>query len=253
MTIKERLLNFGVFEVNEYFQKYVDLINTNINRPVEKFITNKHHIIPKCYYIKKNLEIDNSKFNIVNLKYTDHILAHYYLCLFTTDEYLKYSGVNAIKHIMGMKYFPKDEVDIIKQLPYYEELYNTKCKKHSQLMKHKLSGDNNPSKRLDVRQKISVKNKGHIVTQETRDKISKANKGTKRKPYKYTEQGLLNMHKHMLGDLNPSKRPEVRKRNSEAHKGKIRITNGLENKTIDPTELEVFVSQGYYRGVTRNI
>ena len=253
MDIKQKLLDFGGFEINEYFNKYVELISQNTNREQQQFITNKHHIIPKSYYIKKKIEIDNSNLNLVNLLYKDHALGHYYLCLCTKDSYLKYSGISAIQHILGMKYFPKDEKDIINKLSEYQHLYEFKCKQHAYIMKGKLSGANNPAKRLDVRKKISESKLGHVVTLETRNKISAANSGQKRSRYNYTKQGRLSMSTTKLGELNPAKRPEIRKRNSEAHKGKIRITNGIENKTISPDELDFYILKGYYRGLTRHI
>lgn len=46
-----------------------------------KFKTQLHHIIPRKYYTYNKLEINNSRENLVNLLYKDHILAHYYLAL----------------------------------------------------------------------------------------------------------------------------------------------------------------------------
>ncbi len=51
--------------------------------------------------------------------------------------------------------------------------------KHSESMKGKMVGDKNPSKRPEVREKISAARKGHEVTPETREKLSKANIGRK--------------------------------------------------------------------------
>lgn len=44
-------------------------------------------------------------------------------------------------------------------------------------MSPSLKGERNPAKRPEVRAKISAAKKGHLVTQDTRDKISRANKG----------------------------------------------------------------------------
>ena len=88
--LKEKLLSLGVFEDNEYLDFYCDLIESNRNTKREKFKTQKHHIIPRCYFKYKNLEIDNSKNNLVNLSYVNHIMAHYYLCLCINNLELKY-------------------------------------------------------------------------------------------------------------------------------------------------------------------
>ena len=86
---KEKLLETGYFEDNEYFDLYLNLILENKNTKTEKFITQKHHIIPRHYYSHNNLTVDNSKDNLVNLKYADHMLAHIYLsgCTKGKDKY----------------------------------------------------------------------------------------------------------------------------------------------------------------------
>ena len=65
--IKNKLLNLNVFIDNEYLDKYIELIEINRNTKREKFKTQQHHIIPRSYYKHNNLEIDNSKENLVNV------------------------------------------------------------------------------------------------------------------------------------------------------------------------------------------
>jgi len=68
-----------------------------------------------------------------------------------------------------------------------------------------LKGDNHPSKRLEIRVKVSGKNSwmyGRHLTEKTKIKIGKANKGnTYRRGMKQPQTA---------GDKNPAKRPEVR-------------------------------------------
>lgn len=73
----------NLFMDNEYFSKYIDLINKNQHRCYVSGQTQTHHIIPKCYFRKNNLPIDNSDANKVNLLYKDHLLAHCLLSLCT--------------------------------------------------------------------------------------------------------------------------------------------------------------------------
>lgn len=61
---------------NENFKKMMDIINTS-DKEMSKNLYN-HHIIPKCFFKKKNLECDNSKSNLVALTYKQHLLVHYY-------------------------------------------------------------------------------------------------------------------------------------------------------------------------------
>lgn len=78
-NLYETLKNLAIFIENEYFSKYIQLVELNRLTKQQSFITQKHHIIPQYYFKKNNLPIDNSKNNIINLQYKDHILAHYYL------------------------------------------------------------------------------------------------------------------------------------------------------------------------------
>lgn len=90
--MKESLLKIGLVVNNQFLEKYVELINQNKNTPKKKFETQKHHIIPKYYFKHNKLEIDNSKTNWVNLSHSNHLLAHYYLYLCSSETYKTYSG-----------------------------------------------------------------------------------------------------------------------------------------------------------------
>lgn len=61
-----------------------------------------------------SLEIDNSKENLVNLYYKDHILAHYYLCLCTEGTF-KGKLANSFFHLTSRRwklkgFDPKNEL-----------------------------------------------------------------------------------------------------------------------------------------------
>ena len=64
------------FANSSWFNSYKLLIKNN--QSTEDY-SEKHHIIPRCYFKYYNLPIDNSKNNIVQLSYFNHVLAHYYL------------------------------------------------------------------------------------------------------------------------------------------------------------------------------
>ena len=57
--IKQSLLSTNLFLENDYFLDYVELIEINLKTKKERFVTQQHHIIPRCYYIHNNLTIDN--------------------------------------------------------------------------------------------------------------------------------------------------------------------------------------------------
>jgi hypothetical protein len=102
MDLKEKLLILNIFQNNEYFNNYIDLILKNKYKEKTKY-TQRHHIIPKCYFKINKLVVDDNIDNLVNLDYTDHILAHYYLCLCTTDK-IKGKLCNAFFHLVNCKY-----------------------------------------------------------------------------------------------------------------------------------------------------
>lgn len=69
------------FEYNQHFVAMMNIINhAKLFNKEGKF--EKHHIIPKCFYKKKGLEIDNSSSNLVNLTLEEHKKVHQlaYLC-----------------------------------------------------------------------------------------------------------------------------------------------------------------------------
>ena len=86
--MKEKLLSLNIFENNQYLDAYIKLIEENKETKKEKYKTAIHHIIPKAYFKKMNLLIDNSEDNLVNLLHKDHVLAHYYLTQCIVDKSL---------------------------------------------------------------------------------------------------------------------------------------------------------------------
>ena len=100
--LKQKLLQTEIFLDNEYLEKYVILIFNNFNTTFKKACTQRHHILPKYYYKELGVEVDNSKNNIVNLYYKDHVLAHYYLANCSKEPF-KSKNVLAIKFILNGK------------------------------------------------------------------------------------------------------------------------------------------------------
>ena len=96
---KEDLLNLKLCIDNIYLNKYVELINANMNTKKEKHLTAVHHIIPRYYYKENNLDVDNSIRNIVNLSYPNHILAHYYLALCSENIRYRFHNENMLLRI----------------------------------------------------------------------------------------------------------------------------------------------------------
>ena len=206
MNLKEKLLNLGLVKDNQYLDRYIELIEKNKETKKEKFKTNKHHIIPRYYYKYNNFELDNSKENFVNLLYKDHILAHYYLSLCSSNGYFKYSNINALSYIQTK--YKINTNDLIDNLDNYQDLYSYLIqykasmrkgkpfphtlewnKKISLANKGKRLGISPPNKGVhgvfhhteEAKIKIGKAAKGRNVSQETREKLSIINKGNKNK------------------------------------------------------------------------
>lgn len=119
---------------NEYFPKILEILNKD--EPNECF--EKHHIIPKIYFKKNNLKVDNSKNNIKKLTPVDHFLIHYYYSKAALPEYL----LNLCFSVNRMK--KQSEKDYIEDSKLYEENKKTlsnlrKGSKHSPEVLKKIS------------------------------------------------------------------------------------------------------------------
>lgn len=132
MTLKEKLLLLELVIDNEYLDKYCELIENNRNTKKEKFKTQKHHIIPKYYYKENKLELDNSKDNLVNLYYKNHILAHYYLCLCSKTTKHVYHNFITIRYVYNNRWLDAKGFDL-NSLDKYQELYEQSKKYQSEL------------------------------------------------------------------------------------------------------------------------
>ena len=201
------ILNSDIFIKNEYYYKYIDLINTNLSTNPEKCRTQKHHIIPRKFYYFLKKEIDNTDSNLVYLLYKDHILAHYYLALCTEGIYKKVNE-EALLFLINQKL---EDIDI-NELDYYQELYEDLCRRKSESLMGSVVSE-------ETRRKLSEINKGKIFSEETRNKISLA----------------------LRGDNNPMKRDEVRLKSSLSHKGQVCWCKG--KKLSEETRLKISLSR----------
>lgn len=149
-AIKDYLLSFEIFIQNEEFDKYITLLESNKDRKYVINSTQKHHIIPKSYFSINDEVVDDSEQNIVNLQYSDHILAHYYLSKCTISPYYQPN----IRAVIFMCNNPSlnCEADLFKVLPEYQKLYE------------------------QYRRVVSASMNGRVVTDETRNKISCSNR-----------------------------------------------------------------------------
>lgn len=123
---KATLLEYGIFVDNQFLDKYISLIN-NCEVNYIKYETARHHVIPRCYYKRNHIDIDNTASNVVRLYHKDHALAHYYLYYCLNDTYLRWSAAYSVQFTLGEKYFIdspnyEQEASFIRQLDGYQEM-----------------------------------------------------------------------------------------------------------------------------------
>lgn len=263
--IKNSLQEKNLVVDNDYLTKYINLILDNLHTDKQKYITHKHHIIPRYYYKHKNLPLDNSPDNIVNLRYSDHILCHYYLSMCSSCKKFKDSNLCGIRRIIRGFNPESDEAKLIGMLPeiqaFYEEIKHVNCLKPDTPQKISSS----------IRGRISVQNHlgqfkyiypdelanfesagwhvGHnLQTDGSKSKISQANSGRKHirkdgvvKSVKEADVELYLLDGWLLGD-GP--------RSYSSTKGKICIFKEDNNKYIFPEELSDYEKMGWSRGNT---
>ncbi len=197
--LKKKLLDLKIVVDNEYLDKYVEIIFNNLDTKKEKYKTQKHHIIPKCYYRHEKMNIDNSSNNLVNLYYKDHVLSHYFLFMCASTSWFKSFNYDSIRYVINSSYTEKDENiekyisnmielsdDIIKfrseearqrNLGNKNPMYGKKHSEHTKKLianfqrEYQLTHAN-PATRDDVKRKISQSLKGHIFTDDSKNKIS---------------------------------------------------------------------------------
>lgn len=103
--IKNTLLGTNEFLDNEYLDKYVNLITSNKFTKKEVYKTQRHHIIPRCYYRNNNLIVNNEPDNLVNLLFKDHVLAHCYIVLAAKESKFKYQNMAALYKLCNHRDF----------------------------------------------------------------------------------------------------------------------------------------------------
>ena len=234
VDIKEKLLKTTYFNDNKYLDLYSNLIFENLHTNKQKYITQSHHVIPcACYKDRKVAEKDINNFK-VNLLFKDHIIAHYYLCLCSKNNQIKYKMIAAIEFILG-KSKNTTNAKIVKSLKEWllnSDIYQKEYEEFAKIRQNRL---HNSTAREKARQKML----GHKTSEETRIKISKGNKGKKRS---------LELKKH-LSEAHKGK-PAWNKGKESIIKGKISVYNPktLNIIYIKNEELNAYLTLGYLKG-----
>jgi hypothetical protein len=119
--------------------------------------------------------------------------------------------------------------------------------KHSDQTKQKIS------QKLKGKNVGSTINVGRKHTQQMKEKISKSLVGNKRRlGISHTKETLEIIKFHSMGKNNPmfgkKQKDSTKSKISEKMNGRIRITNGIQNTSIFPTDP---IPEGWFKGMTR--
>lgn len=146
-NLKNYLLSLDIVEDNDFLEKYIYLINNNLTTEKEKYKTQTHHIVPKCYFRHNNLSVDDSSSNTVNLQYKDHLLAHYYLSLCAKEEWFK------IANVLVLEWAFNKERDFLYSLDNFESLQKEFCdnEERARCISQAMKGRIQVSKGLEVK------------------------------------------------------------------------------------------------------
>ena len=141
MTVMTDILK--VFEYNQHFVVMMNIINMARLNPPES--GHKHHIIPKCWFTKNNLPIDNSDDNLVLLTKEHHMQVHKLaaMCIIGSDMR---SAMGFAVHMLNGSFIGMH---------------------HSEESRRKMS---------ESRKGKVPWNKGKTLSEETRIKLSESNK-----------------------------------------------------------------------------
>ena len=253
-NIKNKLLETDKVIDNEWLDKYVELIESNRNRKLERCKTQSHHIVPECCFYKRGLKENNSKECKVNLLYIDHVFAHFYLYKCSKDKNFSYANAYSIFMLLKLVDLDKinsiDDIELInkdKLQSMYQECLVEISKACGNRFKGKHQSKEHIAKRVlkntgqtrseETKNKMSAWQKGKPKSEKARENMSKAQKEyAKRETLEHKEQRIRKTRETLMNRTEEEKRitseklskklrgrvqsKEEREKHSKALKGK---------------------------------
>lgn len=141
-----------IYEYNQHFVAMMNIINNSrINNNTEG---HKHHIIPKCWFKKHNIEIDNSETNTVYLLEEDHCRVHKLAALCIIGADMRSAMAFAVHRLHGS----------FRGMHHTKEARLKISKNNARVWKGKVPP-------------AALMNKGRIFTEEHRKKLAEAHLG----------------------------------------------------------------------------
>lgn len=226
-VIKNRLLKTNYFIDNEYLDKYVDICVSGLEVTKEKYVHEKHHIVPRFYFKNNNLLVDNSKNNITTLTYRQHAIAHWYLSNCAIDRKVRHTCLTTLMFFFKTNVLNELTEDMLQKFERAQQEYAILT---------------------EVKNKGNKSRTGQITPLETRLKQSKSNMYIHRKE-NLSEKTIKLMRKNHSGGgvadwtkYTPEYRKEVLGKGS---KGSHWYTNGENNIKLFDGQT---IPNGYHAG-----
>ena len=240
LNLRNWLLQNDLVEENDYLTRYLELLQLNLTTTTKKTITQNHHAIPVVYYkhffpvnqkgrsrhLYERMAREDPNNFLVNLKYSDHLLAHCYLALCAKPTWFKFANANMITVVS--KYTELKEFVNLKSLEEFQKAYTLSCqlkqgKTLTKEHKAKIAASHNRSE--EYSKKIADANRRRVWKQDSKDKISKIASRT------------------------------LTKRNKETPpaKGLVWVSNGTHITRVKKDEIPKYLSLGYWLGKTSTL
>jgi len=215
-----------MFLNNKYTKCYYNIIDRAKSRILPKEIyTEDHHIIPK------SLGGSNSKSNIVSLTAKEHRLAHILLTKMLAEPehinkmwyaawlILRVKNDSQMRHMSKGKFYELAKINFSKQMSikHKGKVVSEETRKKMSESRKKHAGPNKGKPMSEEqKQKLSKAHTGKVVAQSTINKILESRKG-----YKHSEETKKKISAGQLGKLMPAKTAEQKRTVSEKLKGRV--------------------------------
>jgi hypothetical protein len=163
---------------SEYYLKYLDLLasvdeeerGTDIENGYEV-----HHIIPRSYFEKIGIKVDNSKNNLIKFTPSEHYMAHYYMSK-CAKPIIKHSMIYALYLMTQTATTRKCDFSAEQFAKFYEEVkldfikcqkVNTNLRNLTQEQRHKnfIKAMKSRSENMDYRKYLSDRMKGNKINE----------------------------------------------------------------------------------------
>lgn len=237
--LKTFLIAEGLCFDNKYLDMYLSLLAVNQNKAASQKSTQRHHAIPVSYYKRRDkcsTRYEASKVAeadplnvVVNLLYSDHLLAHVYLVLCAKDDWFKFANTSifcrfAKNFAEGLKIADSRLDESLIALLESSE-FQTKYEESHDLRVLNATGPNN----------------GFC--------------GKRRSPEHTAKIEATKKQRRELGLYSPKpKSAEARERIGASKRGKLYVStqDGTVSKLISPEDLDTYLASGWVQGFATN-